>query len=142
MRRDYPEAPRVGVGVIAIDEGRILLIKRRDPPDPGLWTVPGGLVELGERVEAAAVREVEEETGVRVELQRLLDVVDKIVLDERGRVKYHYVIIDFLGRPLTKGVKASPEVLDAAWVELDKLRRGELPIAETLRMVLSKHGFI
>lgn len=142
LRRVYPEAPRVGVGVVVTDEGRLLLIKRRDPPDPGLWTVPGGLVELGERVEEAAVREVEEETGVKVELQGLLDVVDKIVLDEQGRVKYHYVIIDFLGRPLTKELRASPEVLDAAWVELDRVRRGEVPIAESLRRVLYKHKLI
>ena len=142
MKRRYPGAPIVGVGVVVLDGDRILLIKRRDEPDAGLWTVPGGLVELGEDVEDAAVREVEEETGVKVELQGLLDVVDKVVRDEQGRVKYHFVIVDFLGRPLTKEVRASPEVLDAAWVELDKLSRGEVEITSTLRQLLSKHGFI
>ncbi|MCX8205157.1 MAG: NUDIX domain-containing protein [Candidatus Nezhaarchaeota archaeon] len=133
----------VGVGVVVIDDdGRILLIKRLNPPDPGLWTIPGGLVELGEKVEEAAVREVEEETGVTVELRGLLDVVDKIVVDEQGRVKYHYVIIDFLGKPLNREIRASPEVQEAAWVELPKLSRGELPITDTLRGLLLKHGFI
>ena len=142
MKRRYPGAPIVGVGVVVLDEDKVLLIKRRDEPDAGLWTVPGGLVELGEDVEDAAVREVEEETGVKVELQGLLDVVNKVVRDGEGRVEYHYVIVDFLGRPLTKEVKASPEVLDAAWVELDKLSRGEVEITSTLRQLLSKHGFI
>lgn len=142
LRRVYPEAPIAAVGVVVVDEGRLLLVRRRDPPDEGLWTIPGGLVELGERVEEAAVREVEEETGVRVKLQGLLDVVNKIVRDEAGRVKYHYVIVDFLGKPLTKEVKASSEVLDAAWVELSRLNEGEVPITSTLRDLLLKHGFI
>jgi len=142
LKRAYPEAPIAAVGVVVVDGGRLLLIRRRDPPDEGLWTVPGGLVKLGERVEEAAVREVEEETGVKVELQGLLDVVDKIVRDEVGRVKYHFVIVDFLGRPLTKEVRASAEVLDAAWVELSRLDSGEVPITSTLKELLSKHGFI
>ena len=142
MRRAYPEAPAVGVGVVVLDQDRLLLVKRRYEPDVGLWTLPGGLVELGEEVEEAAVREVEEETGVKVELQGLLDVLNKVVRDEEGRVKFHFVIIDFLGKPLTKEVRASPEVLDAAWVELKRLSSGEIPITPTLSKLLSKHGFI
>ncbi|RLF15969.1 MAG: NUDIX hydrolase [Thermoprotei archaeon] len=141
LRRIYPEAPLVGVGAVVLDGSRLLLIRRKDEPDAGLWTVPGGLVELGEKVEDAAVREVEEETGVKVELIKLLDVINKIVRDEAGRVKYHFVIVDFLGRPLTRELKPSSEVLDAAWVELSRLEEG-FPITETLRLLLTKHGFI
>lgn len=141
MRRAYPEAPIVSVGVVVIDGDEILLVRRRYEPDVGLWTVPGGVVELGEEVEEAARREVEEETGVKVELLGLLDVVDKIVRDEAGRVKYHFVIVDFLGRPLTRELRPSPEVMDAAWVKLRRLEGG-FPITDTLRRLLAKHGYI
>ncbi|RLF12005.1 MAG: hypothetical protein DRJ98_02065 [Thermoprotei archaeon] len=140
MKRVYPTAPLVGVGVLVLDGDRILMIRRRGEPDVGLWTIPGGLVELGEKVEDAAVREVEEETGIKVKLKRLLDVVNKIVLDEDGRVKYHFVIVDFLGEPLNLQVKPSPEVLDAAWVKLSDLQT--MPITSTLRELLTKHGYL
>ncbi len=90
----------VGVGILIQSDDRYLLIKRAAEPDAGLWTIPGGLVEVGERAKDAAVREALEETGLEVEVLEVLGVVDKIVPDEEGRVKYHFVIIDYLAETI------------------------------------------
>ncbi|MEM3613618.1 MAG: NUDIX domain-containing protein, partial [Candidatus Bathyarchaeia archaeon] len=89
VRRFYPSQPVVGVGAIIICDGKILLEKRKGEPGRGKWSVPGGLVELGERAEDAVIREVKEETGLVVADPELIDVVDNIVRDENGEVKYH-----------------------------------------------------
>lgn len=93
--RLYPSKPFVGVGAIIISEGKILLEKRRNDPGSGKWSIPGGIVELGEKVEQTVVREVKEETGLLVNRPELLGVVDNVALDEDGKVKYHFVIIDY-----------------------------------------------
>jgi 8-oxo-dGTP diphosphatase len=93
LSRQYPKKPVVGVGAIILDGDKILLEKRKNAPSKGKWTVPGGLVELGESVEQAVIREVEEETRLKVYDPRLVDVVNYISLGERGAVMYHYVII-------------------------------------------------
>jgi ADP-ribose pyrophosphatase YjhB (NUDIX family) len=96
LRRIYPERPLVGVGAIIIARGKILLEKRKNEPGRGQWSIPGGLVELGESVEQTAIREVKEETGLEVEKPEHIDVVDNIDLDEEGKVRYHFIIIDYL----------------------------------------------
>ena len=95
MKRLYPDQPIVGVGAVIIYENKILLEKRKNEPSRGKWTIPGGLVELGESLESAVVREAREETCLEVENPRLLDVVDNVDLDESGKVKYHFVIVDY-----------------------------------------------
>jgi 8-oxo-dGTP diphosphatase len=96
VKRLYPDQPVVGIGAVIIKEGKIALIKRGNEPRKGKWTIPGGLVELGENLEAAVIRETKEETCLEVENPTLMGVVDNVDLDEQGKVKYHYVIIDYL----------------------------------------------
>src|ERR1700733_10760830 len=97
MQREFPEAPLVGVGAVVAHEGRILLVQRGTEPARGQWSLPGGLIELGEPLERAVVREVEEETGLIVEPVGLIELLDRIYR-EGERVRYHYVIADFLCR--------------------------------------------
>ena len=96
VKRLYPDQPVVGIGSVIIQDGKIALIKRGNEPSKGKWTIPGGLVELGESLEAAVIRETKEETLLDVENPQLIDVVDNVDLDEQSKVKYHYVIIDYL----------------------------------------------
>ena len=96
MKREYPDSPLVGVGAIIIQDGRVLLVKRGHPPLAGEWSIPGGVLELGETVRAAAVREAREETCLTVEPAELLGVYDRVLRDDSGRTLYHFVLIDFL----------------------------------------------
>jgi 8-oxo-dGTP diphosphatase len=128
-QREYPSYAMVGVGVLVRQDNRVLLTQRRREPDLGLWTLPGGLVELGEGIREAAKRETKEETGLDVELERLLGVVDKIVYDDDGRIRYHYALIDFLGYPVGGEFKlCSSELLAAQWISLDDIHRYPLPV--------------
>jgi len=106
----------VGVGILIRRGEEYLLIKRASEPDRGLWSVPGGMVEIGEKAKEAAVREAEEETGLEVEIVEDLGVVDKIVRDEGGKVKYHFVIIDYLADPVAGEMHHHDDALDARWV--------------------------
>lgn len=106
----------VGVGVLIRSGVEYLLIKRASEPDKGMWSIPGGMVEVGEKVDEAAVREAKEETGLDVELVKNLGVVDKIVLDDTGRVKYHFVIVDFLAEFSIGEMQAQDDALEARWV--------------------------
>src|SRR4029077_7477710 len=93
MKREYPETPLVGVGAIIIDGDRVALVKRGRAPLAGQWSIPGGLLEVGETLRAAAQREVREETGLNVLIGDLLGVFDRVVPDEDGYIHYHYVLI-------------------------------------------------
>ena len=95
VKRLYPKQPIIGVGAVIIKNGKILLEKRKNEPGRGKWSIPGGLVELGENVEQTVIREVKEETGLEVEKPEHIDIVDNIVRDENGEIKYHFVIIDY-----------------------------------------------
>ena len=108
------------------DGERYLLIKRAANPDKGLWSVPGGLVEVGERIEEAALREAIEETCLEVELVKRLGVVDKIELDEQGKVYYHFIIIQYLADVLGGEMCPMDDALEAEWVTLDQLKDYEL----------------
>lgn len=129
MKREYPDAPIVGVGAVIVHEGRVLLIERANEPLKGEWSLPGGAVELGETLEQAMLREVLEETGLRVEARGVAEVFDRIVRDEQCRVRYHYVLVDYLCH-LAEGQSADALVCvsDAArakWAgphELDEVR--------------------
>jgi ADP-ribose pyrophosphatase YjhB (NUDIX family) len=128
MKREYPEAPVVAVGVIIRQTDRtageqILLVQRAQEPSKGLWTFPGGAVELGEMVRDAARREALEETGLKVEVGEVAAIVDNVVRDEAGRVQYHYLIIDFFARPSGGALSPGTDVSATRWASLADLDR-------------------
>jgi 8-oxo-dGTP diphosphatase len=138
MRREFPEFPLVGVGAIIIEGDRVLLVKRAHPPIQGQWSIPGGVLEVGEMVREAAVREAREETGLTVEPGDLLGVYDRILRDAERRVQYHYVLIDFLCRRVGGELLAASDAAEVRW-----FRREELPVlrlAEDTLEVIEK-GF-
>lgn len=135
MRRKYPSFPLVG-GVLVKRGDSFLLVRRGKAPGKGLWSVPGGLVELGERVREAGKREVVEETGLEVEIEELLDVIDNIVYDGKGRICYHYVLIDFLGHTVGGALKIASDITDARWAKIDEISR--YPLTKTLERLLEK----
>jgi len=129
VKRLYPEQPVVGVGGVIITDGKILLEKRKNEPSKGKWTIPGGLVELGENLENAVMREVTEETClecVREKPPGLIDVVDNIDMDDDGKVKYHFVIIDY--HVTVKGIafKVASDAEDLKWVPFDEVETYDL----------------
>ena len=136
MQREYPSQPLIGVGAVIIDQSKILVVKRANEPAKGLWSVPGGVVELGEHLHKALKREVKEETGLEVDIERLLDAVDNIVFDEEARIRYHYVLLDYLCRLRDGAVKAADDVHEIKWVSLKALQ--SLPITPTLNRVIAK----
>jgi mutator protein MutT len=116
MQREFPSAPLVGVGAVVVDQGRVLLVRRGTEPMKGQWTLPGGLVELGEPLVAAVVREVREETGLTVEPLELIELLDRI--HRQGeRVRYHYVIADYLCRVAGGALRAASDADAVRWVE-------------------------
>ena len=115
-RRLYPERPLVGVGILIKKDDHYLLIKRAAEPDAGLWSIPGGMVEVGERAVDAAIREAFEETSLKIEIEKRIGVVDKIVSDEEGRIKYHFIIIDYIAKPISGEMSPADDALDARWV--------------------------
>lgn len=116
MKRLYPDQPVVGIGAVVIQDGKIALIKRGNEPSKGKWTIPGGLVELGESLEAAVIRETKEEVCLDVENPTLIGVVDNVDLDEQGKVKYHYVIIDYLVHVKFGVIQAASDAEELRWV--------------------------
>jgi 8-oxo-dGTP diphosphatase len=116
----------VGVGAVVVHQGRVLLIQRGKEPLRGRWVVPGGTVELGETLEEAIVREVLEETGVRVKPRDIMTVFDRIQRSA-GQVEYHYVIVDYRCDYVSGELRAASDALDAAWAAEDELERFDLP---------------
>jgi ADP-ribose pyrophosphatase YjhB (NUDIX family) len=133
-RREYPETPLVGVGAIVIAEGRVALVKRGRPPLAGKWSIPGGLLEVGETLRTCAEREVREETGLSVEIGELLGVFDRVVPDEDGHIHYHYVLIDFLCRRLSGELCAGDDADDVCWFAATEL--GPLGLAGETEKVI------
>ncbi len=129
MRREYPTRPIVGVGGVVVHRERVLLIRRGREPLKGEWSIPGGMVELGEELAAATRRELKEETGLHVEPLAVIEVLDRIER-VRGRVKYHYVIVDYVCRLKRGRLRPASDVVDARWVCREELHRYHLtPLA-------------
>ncbi|MCU0255333.1 MAG: NUDIX hydrolase [Vicinamibacterales bacterium] len=135
--RRYPRRPFVGVGGIVVDEGRVLLVRRNQPPLQGRWSLPGGLVETGEGLAEAVARELEEETGVSVTVGPLVEVVERVVRDEAGRVEYHYVLLDYLCIRTGGDARAASDAGDVAWATLDELAP-RYDIAKSTKRVIER----
>lgn len=126
MKRLYPDQPIIGVGAVIICNGKILLEKRKGEPGRGKWTIPGGLVELGESAEQTVMREVAEETNLEVEQPRLIDVVNNVTLDEDGRIKYHFVIVDYFVKFKGGKLKAADDAAELRWVTFSEVENYDL----------------
>jgi 8-oxo-dGTP diphosphatase len=119
-QREYPDAPRVGIGAVVVDRGRVLLVRRGHEPLKGKWSLPGGLLELGESLIEGVVREVREETGLTVEPLELIELIDKVHREdgaEGQRIRYHFVIADYLCRVLNGELQAASDADAVRWVE-------------------------
>jgi len=130
MNREYPESPLVGVGAVIVDvhqddhhhDGhRVLLIRRGTPPLQGEWSLPGGLLECGETLRDAVVREAREETGLVVEPGEMLGLYERVIRDDERRVRYHYVLIDYLCRRVGGDLKAGSDAAEVRWFTHDEL---------------------
>ena len=135
MKREYPAQPIVGVGGVVVHRDRVLLVLRAREPLKGRWSIPGGMVELGEDLESAVARELKEETGLRVEPLKVVEVFDRIQRTGR-RVRFHFVIVDYLCRLKGGRIKPDSDVLDACWVAPGDLSRYDL--TEKAREVISQ----
>ena len=116
MQREFPLAPLVGVGAVVVDEGRVLLVRRGTEPLRGQWSLPGGLLELGESLTDGVIREVREETGLVVEALELIELLDRIHREDE-RVRYHYVIADYLCHVVGGALQAASDADAVRWVE-------------------------
>jgi ADP-ribose pyrophosphatase YjhB (NUDIX family) len=121
MQREFPEVPLVGVGAVIIDDARVVLVKRAHPPLQAEWSIPGGVLEVGELVREAAIREAREETGLTVEPGALLGVYDRVLRGADGRVQYHYVLIDFLCCRVAGDIAAASDAAEVRWFTLEEL---------------------
>jgi ADP-ribose pyrophosphatase YjhB (NUDIX family) len=124
--REYPSRPIVGIGIVVLrprdgGDAEVLLVRRGKPPNIGAWTLPGGAQELGETAEAAARRELAEETGLAVGALHLAAYVDNIQPDAEGRIRYHYTIIDFAARWEGGEAIAGSDVSEVIWARLERL---------------------
>ena len=135
--RHYPSRPIVGVGaVVFMDDGRVVLVKRGQEPLSGTWSLPGGAIEVGETSPAAAAREILEEAGLVVDVGPIVEVVDRILMDDAGRVRYHFVVIDYLCQPRGGTLVAGSDVAEVALADPAALEAYEL--TEAARSVIAR----
>jgi 8-oxo-dGTP diphosphatase len=136
MNRSYPEHPIIGVGAVIVDGGRVLLVRRATEPLKGEWSVPGGMLELGEKLREGVRREVLEEAGLVVEPGEVLDVFDSIFTDGEGRTQYHYVLIDYVCRLVSGDARAGTDVSEVKWVSENELPA--MGLRESIQQVVQK----
>lgn len=137
MSREYPTRPIVGAGALILQDGKLLLVRRGSQPGQGEWSIPGGLVELGEKVQDAMVRETREEVGLDVEAVKLMDVFDSVTLDKQGRIKYHFVVVNFLARVVGGNLRTASDILEARWVPVGEVEKCNL--TKSFRAFFEKH---
>jgi ADP-ribose pyrophosphatase YjhB (NUDIX family) len=128
--RKYPVRPHVGVGVLLVRDNTLLLVKRKFDPDAGYWSIPGGHLDLGEKVQSAAEREGYEETGFKVKVTKLAGIINKIMYDEKGEIEYHYVLINYFVEQVEGDAdqppKADDDAIDAKFVPFEELKNYKL----------------
>ena len=139
-RRDYPERPLVGAGAVIVRGNQVVLVKRGRPPLAGEWSIPGGVVKLGETLRQAAEREAREETGLEIEAGEVLEVFESITPDAAGKTCYHYVIVDFLCRVKSGELRAGGDALEAKWCRAEELaeQRVSEAVSKVIRKALSR----
>ena len=120
-KREYPDRPYVGVGMIVFRDQEVLLVKRKKEPNKGQWSIPGGRQMIGETVAETAQRELLEETGVKVDRLLLVDVVDAIIPDVEGKIKYHYTLVDYMGQWQSGESRPGDDAKEVRWVRLNQL---------------------
>ena len=123
MSREYPDYPRVGVGAVVLDGRRVLLVRRGGQPAAGKWSLPGGLLELGETTVDAVRREVEEECGLKVRVGDVAGVLTRVIRDGDGRVRYHWVLVDHVAYPESGTLQAGTDAAEVRWVEVDEVEQ-------------------
>ena len=136
MKREYPESPIVGVGGVIFDGDSVLLAKRGQEPAKGTWSLPGGAVELGEKVIDALKREIREEIGIEIQVGGLIRVLDRIIQDEERRIRYHYVIVDYWGWKTSGEPKPGSDTSDICFVPLEEIQKKDIhrEVQETILM--------
>ena len=136
MKREYPESPIVGVGGVIFDGASVLLAKRGQEPAKGTWSLPGGAVELGEKLIEALKREIREEIGIEIQVGGLVRVLDRILRDEEKRIRYHYVIVDYWGWKVSGEPKPDSDTSDICFVPLEEIQRKDIhrEVLETILM--------
>ena len=121
--REYPSVPRVGVGAVVLDGARVLLVRRGKAPLAGKWSLPGGLVELGETTREAVKREIEEECGLVIRVGEVAGILDRVVHDAEGRIRYHWVLVDYVAFVESGTLCAASDADEAQWVEVDAVEQ-------------------
>jgi len=136
LKREYPESPIVGVGGVIFEGASVLLAKRGQEPAKGTWSLPGGAVELGEKVIDALKREIREEIGIEIEVGGLIRVLDRIIHDEEKKIRYHYVIVDYWGWKVSGEPKPGSDTSDICFVPLKEIRKKDIhrEVQETILM--------
>ena len=121
MAREYPAHPVVGVGAVVVRDGKALIVKRAHEPRKGEWSLPGGLLELGESLQDAARREIKEETGLDIDVGPVIETFDRVHRDDQGRIRYHFVIVDLVGWPHEGEAVPGSDAEAVAWVTPDQI---------------------
>lgn len=135
IKRQYPEAPILGVGAIVFNaSGQVLLAQRGKPPRIGQWSIPGGMLELGEKLTEGIRREVQEECGIEIEVGEVVLIYEPIFRDDEGRIEFHYVLVDYWAHHVSGEAIANDDALAVAWVALDDLPSYQLA-SDTLNAV-------
>ena len=143
--RRYPIRPHIGVGILLIRDNKLLLVKRKYDPDAGYWSIPGGHLDLGERVEEAAEREAFEETGIKVKVSSLAGIINKIMYDKKGKIEYHYVLLNYFVEQIegdtNQPPKAQDDALEARFVPFEELKDYKLTLSLIELLKKLKIGF-
>ena len=136
MKRDYPERPIIAVAAVIVENDRFVLVKRGTAPHKGEWTIPGGMLECGESLREAVIREAREETSLTVEPVTLVEVFERIIRNPTGQIQFHYVIMDYLCRVQDGSLRAGKDAADARWLTEAELKG--LQVTEGTVPVLKK----